>query len=164
MPADGRVRRPDPFAFEISRLAAAFSKLGLSALTFCRFVRGMPYAQFSALVRDADVFLDTIGWSGFNTTLEALTHGVPVVTLPGEFMRGRHSAAILTAAGVVETIADTAERYVTLAVGSSVAMWSGAGRLAGGWAPARLVCFEGVAPVAHLERFLEAAAGGANQD
>jgi hypothetical protein len=34
-------------------------------------------------MRDVDVFLDTIEWSACNTTLEALAHGVPVVTLPG---------------------------------------------------------------------------------
>lgn len=144
------------------RLAAAFSKRGLSALTFCRFVRGMPHGEFSALVRDADVFLDTIGWSGFNTTLEALTHGVPVVTLPGDFMRGRHSAGILSGAGVVETIADTTERYVTLAVKLGRDLeWRL--RVGGRMRAGAVGVFDDAVSVAHLERFLEGAAGGADQ-
>jgi hypothetical protein len=105
-----------PTAVLRRRLDAAFAKLGMRSDEFCRFVPGMSSEGFSALVRDADVFLDTIGWSGFNTTLDAVAHGVPVVTLPGEFMRGRHSAAILTAAGVADTIARSVEDYIDLAV------------------------------------------------
>jgi len=39
-----------------------------------------------------------------------------VVTLAGELMRGRHSAAILTLLGLPELIAATPEEYVALAV------------------------------------------------
>ena len=63
-----------------------------------------------------DVFLDTCEWSGGNTTLEAIACGLPIVTWPGQFMRGRHSAAILAQIGVTETIAHSAAEYVALAV------------------------------------------------
>lgn len=55
-------------------------------------------------------------WSGCNTTCEAIACGLPVVTMPGEFMRGRHTYAILTQLGVTETIADDEAAYVDLAV------------------------------------------------
>lgn len=44
--------------------------------------------------------LDSLHWSGGNTTLDALASGLPIVTLPGEFMRGRQTAAMLNLIGV----------------------------------------------------------------
>ncbi|MGH8802841.1 MAG: hypothetical protein ACREX6_11180, partial [Casimicrobiaceae bacterium] len=35
-----------------------------------------------------DAMLDTLHWSGGNTSLDALACGLPVITLPGAFMRG----------------------------------------------------------------------------
>jgi predicted O-linked N-acetylglucosamine transferase (SPINDLY family) len=43
-----------------------------------------------------DVILDSIGWSGGNTSLQAIELGKPVVTLPGAFMRARFSSTSLT--------------------------------------------------------------------
>ena len=63
----------------------------------------------------ADIYLDSIGWSGGNTTMEALACNLPVVTLPGEFMRGRHSAAILQMMKVEDTIASNIDDYIEIA-------------------------------------------------
>jgi predicted O-linked N-acetylglucosamine transferase (SPINDLY family) len=41
---------------------------------------------------------------------------MPVVTLPGPMMRGRHSYAILKMMGLVETIARDEDHYVEIAV------------------------------------------------
>jgi protein O-GlcNAc transferase len=145
--------RAHPTAIFQRRLAAAFARHGLQARVFCHFVVGMSCAKFSALVRDADVFLDTIGWSGFNTTLEARAHGVPVVTLPGRFMRGRHSQGVLTAAGVTETIAASVDDYVALAarLGRDVA-WRR--RVSERMREGARCVFDDVAPVRGLEEFL----------
>ena len=61
------------------------------------------------------MFLDSIGWSGCNSALESLPHGLPIVTTPGALMRGRHSAAILAMMGMTDTIAATIDDYVALA-------------------------------------------------
>jgi protein O-GlcNAc transferase len=61
------------------------------------------------------VFLDSLEWSGCNSTLEALAWDLPVVTMAGDLMRGRHSAAILTMLGLPELIADCPERFAELA-------------------------------------------------
>ncbi|ELR98063.1 hypothetical protein [Gloeocapsa sp. PCC 73106] len=63
-----------------------------------------------------DIFLDSIGWTGGNTTLEAIACDLPVVTTPGEFMRGRHSSAILTMLQVTDTIGADVSEYIDIAV------------------------------------------------
>ena len=62
-----------------------------------------------------DVFLDSIGWSGCNSTLESLVCNLPVVTMWGTLMRGRHSAAFLQMMGISETIANSIEDYIDIA-------------------------------------------------
>ncbi|RMH64938.1 MAG: hypothetical protein D6676_08525, partial [Cyanobacteria bacterium J003] len=63
------------------------------------------------------IFLDSLEWSGGNSTLEALYYAqVPMVTTPGRFMRGRHTAAILTLLGIPELIAPDASAYVQKAI------------------------------------------------
>jgi predicted O-linked N-acetylglucosamine transferase (SPINDLY family) len=49
--------------------------------------------------------VDTLHWSGGNTSLDAIAAGTPMVTMPGRFMRGRQSAAMLQALGVDELVA-----------------------------------------------------------
>jgi predicted O-linked N-acetylglucosamine transferase (SPINDLY family) len=97
------------------RLNAAFANAGLDAARHCTFVPTMSMARFAAICRVADVFLDSLGWSGCNSTLEALACDLPVVTMAGDLMRGRHSAAILTMLGMPELIAATPEAFVALA-------------------------------------------------
>jgi protein O-GlcNAc transferase len=98
-----------------ARIAAAFAAAGLDAGRHCRFLGTLDPARFAGVTRLADVFLDAVGWSGCNSALEALEAGVPVVTLPGPLMRGRHSAAILRRAGLDELVARSMEDFVALA-------------------------------------------------
>jgi predicted O-linked N-acetylglucosamine transferase (SPINDLY family) len=60
--------------------------------------------------------LDSVGWSGGNTTLEALAQDLPVITCEGELMRGRVSAGILRMMGMPEAVAGSVDDYVALAV------------------------------------------------
>ncbi len=98
------------------RLACAFAAAGLRADYYCVFLDRMSQSKFAAAAGLSDVFLDSIGWSGCNSALESLPHGLPIVTLSGEFMRARHSAAILQMMGITETIAASVEDYVAIAV------------------------------------------------
>ena len=65
--------------------------------------------------RHVDVFLDSIGWSGCNTTLEAIAYDLPIVTLPTDLMRGRHSAAFLTRMHMDNYISKSIEEYINFA-------------------------------------------------
>jgi predicted O-linked N-acetylglucosamine transferase (SPINDLY family) len=97
------------------RLDRAFAAHGLNAADHCVFLPRLGADRFIAAIGQCDVFLDSIGWSGCNSTLESLAHDLPIVTIPGALMRGRHSAAILQMMGITETIAETLDDYVSIA-------------------------------------------------
>ena len=98
------------------RLNNAFTAFGLDYQKHCLFLPSMNDSKFAGTTALADVFLDSIGWSGCNSTLESIAHNIPVVTLPGELMRGRHSLAILKMMGIEETIASNKADYVQIAI------------------------------------------------
>ena len=98
------------------RLDRAFAAAGLRADDHCVFLDRLSQSKFVAAAGCCDVFLDSIGWSGCNSALESLPHDLPIVTMRGAFMRGRHSAAILEMMGVRDTIAETMDDYVSIAV------------------------------------------------
>jgi protein O-GlcNAc transferase len=97
------------------RLESAFSAAGLRAEKYCVWLPEMDVLDYWNLLQLGDVSLDTLFWSGGVSTFEAIACGLPVVTLPGELMRARHYAAILSQLGVTETIARDATEYVAIA-------------------------------------------------
>lgn len=97
------------------RLARAFESEGLDWADYCVMSPRLDYMDYWNLHLVADVFLDTLEYSGGVTTLEAIACGLPIVTLPGRFMRGRHSAGILKQLGVTDTIARDKSDYVEIA-------------------------------------------------
>jgi predicted O-linked N-acetylglucosamine transferase (SPINDLY family) len=99
-----------------SRLNKIFAKHGLDFQAYCFFSERLNFKRFLQLNLAADVLLDSMDWSGGKTTLEALSCGLPVVTLPGRFMRGRHAYAMLEMIGVPDTIAGDKSEYCNIAV------------------------------------------------
>jgi protein O-GlcNAc transferase len=97
------------------RLVRAFAAFGLQADDYCVFLPRLDPQRFIAAIGQCDIVLDSIGWSGCNSTLESLAHNLPIVTLPSMLMRGRHTLAILHMMGVTETIAPTVDDYVSVA-------------------------------------------------
>jgi predicted O-linked N-acetylglucosamine transferase (SPINDLY family) len=100
----------------MSRLDAAFGEAGMYADEFVTFLPWQSRTQFYGLLRRADVLLDTLGFSGFNTTMQAIECELPVVARDGQFMRGRFAAAILRRIGLDAWIAGSDEAYIALAV------------------------------------------------
>ncbi len=98
------------------RLGRAFAAHGLSADDHCRFLPYRPVELYRAALAGSDIFLDTVGWSGLATTLDAIGCGVPIVTLESGLMRGRQSAALLRRMGLDERVAATEDVFVTRAV------------------------------------------------
>ncbi len=93
------------------RLRGAFEAAGVSFEASVRFLPWQPHAAFFGLLDRCDVYLDSVGFSGFNTTMQAIERGTPVVAWEGEFMRGRFASGILRQAGLAEWVADSAAGY-----------------------------------------------------
>ena len=72
-------------------LRRRIARVGPEVVGRIRFLRQMPLPDFLSLVTVSDVMLDPLHYSGGNTSLEAFALGTPIVTWPGEFMRGRHT-------------------------------------------------------------------------
>jgi predicted O-linked N-acetylglucosamine transferase (SPINDLY family) len=97
------------------RLGWAFEKYHLCFSNFCRILPRLNLNEFLSLNLSSNVLLDTLDWSGGKTSIEGLSCGLPLVTLPGEFMRGRHAYAMLKMMGIRDTIAQDIDHYVEIA-------------------------------------------------
>ena len=67
-----------------------------------------------------DVALDALPYGGATTTCEALSMGVPVITLAGGPMVSRLSSSILMSAQRPEWIARTKEQYIDIAMSMAI--------------------------------------------
>jgi predicted O-linked N-acetylglucosamine transferase (SPINDLY family) len=98
------------------RMKNIFALSGLDSSVFCKFIPWQTRSAFFGLMDRANVFLDTIGFSGFNTAMQAIECGLPVVTREGRFMRGRLASGILKRIGLPELIASDENEYINLVV------------------------------------------------
>jgi len=138
------------------RLRLAFAQGGLRYDDFVVFVPWQGKPAFYGLLGRAEVFLDTIGFSGFNTAMQAVECGLPIVTREGEFMRGRLASGILKQMGLSDLIAANENEYIELA--ARLAMDAAYRRQVRIRIEAsRNVLFEDIAPVRALEEVLMAA-------
>jgi len=64
----------------------------------------------------ADLFLDTFPYGAHSTAADAITQGLPVLTIAGKSFASRFCASIVAAAGVPELICDGPDEYVRKAV------------------------------------------------
>ena len=76
----------------------------------------MGWSDYLGLIANADVMLDPFHFGGANTTCEGLALGIPVVTRPPAFLRGRHSLGCYLRMGMNECVAATPQQYVEIAV------------------------------------------------
>ncbi len=63
-----------------------------------------------------DILLDTFPWSGHTTALEALSCGVPVITLKGDRYQGKIVSEILALQNQSDFIATSVEEYCVIAM------------------------------------------------
>ena len=104
--------RTDEF---MRRLGRCFEQYRLPIRERTRVLPQLTHEGYLAVNLACDVMLDTMRWSGGQTSVDALACGLPVVTLPGSMMRGRQSAGMLSLLGLHELIAADADAYVRIA-------------------------------------------------
>lgn len=76
----------------------------------------LPFEEYLARYRAADLFLDTLPYNAGATASDALWAGLPVLTCCGQTFASRVAASLLTAAGLPELIASDRKRYEELAI------------------------------------------------
>jgi predicted O-linked N-acetylglucosamine transferase (SPINDLY family) len=98
------------------RLEARFAAAGLDAARQLRWIPWQSRPVFRELLRHATGYLDTLGFSGFNTLMWAVDAGLPCVALEGRFLRGRLGSGILRHLELHELVAGDVAAYVEIAV------------------------------------------------
>ncbi|MEG3857896.1 tetratricopeptide repeat protein [Microcoleus sp. herbarium12] len=98
------------------RLHKAFTAAQLNSEDYCVFLPAQNWDGYTSLLLNSDVFLDTLSFSGGHTSFDAVACNLPIVTCPGQFMRGRQSYGILKMLGVTDTIAQNEAEYIEIAV------------------------------------------------
>jgi len=63
-----------------------------------------------------DLFLDTLPYGAHSTAADAITMGLPVLTLQGRSFAARFCSSVVTAAGLPELVCTTAEDYFARAI------------------------------------------------
>ncbi|BAZ15802.1 hypothetical protein NIES4071_76740 [Calothrix sp. NIES-4071] len=79
------------------------------------FLRHLSYEEYLQLLMLGDVMLDPIHFGGGNTSLEAFATGLPIVTLPGEFLRSRLTYGFYQQMGLLDCVVWDAQSYVEVA-------------------------------------------------
>lgn len=100
----------------LRRLDAAFKATGCELRSHLRYCGWVDQREWLGLVQESDFGLDSFRWSGGNTSLEMFWFDTPIVTLPGDLMRGRHTLAMLQIMELPELIAQDEDDYVHIAV------------------------------------------------
>ena len=72
--------------------------------------------DFQHLLGTSDVMLDPLHFSGGNTSYQAFALGLPIVTLPGRFMRSRVTAAQCRLLEADDLVANSPQEYIEQAV------------------------------------------------
>ena len=104
------------FTIFMNRLHLSFKNANLDPNKFIHYAPFLKREAFFGLMQKSDLFLDTIGFSGFNTAMQALECNLPVVTIEGSRLRGRLASAILNKMGLPELICKTEVAYIYLVV------------------------------------------------
>lgn len=125
----GGILRADPSGLLVLMEGGSQQKHYWPRLLMARFNRTFPDVanrvvflpnqngdDFLNVIAISDVMLDTIHFSGMNTSLEAFAMGTPVVTFPGTFQCARHVLGMYTRMGITDCIARNADEYVEIAI------------------------------------------------
>ena len=101
----------------VARIGGALRAAGVNPDNTLEMLPIMPYDQYLGTLATADVVLDTPGFSGGNSSFDAIAVGAPIITYRGLMLRGRQTAAMLDIVGLAEFASQTDEDYVGNAIG-----------------------------------------------
>jgi protein O-GlcNAc transferase len=81
-----------------------------------RFLPRLSYPDYLNLLAVSDVQLDTLHFGGGNTSYDGFNVGLPIVTLPTRFLRGRITLSLYKQMNVLDCVASTPQEYIDMAL------------------------------------------------
>lgn len=72
----------------------------------------MEKSKFLSFLKELHIAIDTLGWSGGNTTLDLIGAGLPSLTIEEDLMRANHTAGIYKMIGLNELIYENEEDLI----------------------------------------------------
>ncbi len=110
------LRSPSPIRRVRKRLLRALAQVSEQPQRHLHWFGECPREHYLRINLACNVMVDSLHWSGGNASLDALHCGLPVITCPGRYMRGRQSAAMLRALDCAELIAQSPQELAQIAV------------------------------------------------
>jgi predicted O-linked N-acetylglucosamine transferase (SPINDLY family) len=99
-----------------ARLRAVFAHHGTDFDAQVSIIPTLSRPRYFTLMRRSALLLDTLGFSGFNTAIQGIECGLPVLAFEGEFMRGRLASCLLRRLDLPGLVAKTPEQFIDMAV------------------------------------------------
>jgi protein O-GlcNAc transferase len=98
------------------RLREAFAKEGADFEGRVCIVERLSRAEYYGLMQQSTLLLDTLGFSGLNTALQAIECSLPIMAFEGTYLRGRLASGMLRRLNLEELIAVDPDSYVRMAL------------------------------------------------
>ncbi len=100
----------------LARISAALKTASVDAGRTLVMLPIMPYDEYLGTLQAADVVLDSSGFSGGNSSFDAINVGAAIVTHRGTMLRARQTAALLDIVGLGEFASGRDEDYVASSI------------------------------------------------
>ena len=105
---------PEAFQSAVDAMRVEFQRRQLPFEGRVYFLPWMNREQFLGSFSSVDIYLDLPGFSGYTTAWQALSQGIPVVTLEGNHLRQRLAAGLLRKIGETDYIAVSNQHYIQI--------------------------------------------------
>ena len=83
-------------------------------LSRVKFIGSLPHEQFVNLIKLCDFMIDPYPFGGCNTSFEAFSLDIPIVTQPSNMINGRFTHGFYKRMGFTDLVANSREEYVNL--------------------------------------------------
>ena len=99
-----------------NRLNILFIKDKINIDEFIYFFDFLDTDNFNILLEKSTLYLDTIGFSGFNTAVTALENSLPILTVNGKYLRSRLAAGLLRKINLNQLVCESVSEYIDKAI------------------------------------------------
>ncbi|MBU3610048.1 tetratricopeptide repeat protein [Polynucleobacter wuianus] len=95
-----------------ARLRKKFEAENISFEDHIKFIPWLSRGEFFGLMSKATMYLDTIGFSGFNTAMQAIECNLPIVTMKTPYLRGNLATAPLSLMKIFDLVVNNEQEYL----------------------------------------------------